>query len=119
MKTELREITIQRPVFIADDGTEFDSENACGAYEIDCLEKTLKCYEEDYTESNIESCSFVDLTTDEDVETFKTVCDFHGVVSDGVDKPGLYMFDDTYRDSTWVNLDEVISNIRGVTNDQT
>lgn len=121
MKTEYREVTINRPVYIAEDGTEFSDREDCIDHEYKLLEQSLNCYNCDYEKTGVETCEYVDLATDEDVKKFIQVCEYIGVSSDGVNKPGLYMFvDNYYKKDPWVNLDDVISHIRGgLTDDQT
>jgi hypothetical protein len=118
MRTEMREVTVHKEVYIANDGTEFNYLCDCEDYEIRLLEKNLKCYDQDFEEAHVEDCFYVDLTTAEDVENFKLVADHLYTSYSGIDKPGLYMFVDDYRDNNWVNVDEVISKIRkGENND--
>lgn len=114
MKTETRKVTIEQTVYIADDGREFMSEDACTDYEFELLEKTFNCYDGTYNKSKPEDCTYIDLPTAEDVERFKQYCDIMDLIDDGLDTPGLYMFDNRYyAKEHWLNLDEVIVCIRG------
>ena len=113
MRTELREVTVQQEVYVAYDGTEFNSRSKCEDYEIECLEKNLKCYGKNFEKSNVEECLYVDLTTEEDVKNFKQISEYLDISCLGIEKPGLYLFVDDYRDVNWIYIDEVISKIRG------
>lgn len=114
MKTETRKVTIEQTVYIADDGREFMNEDECTDYEFGLLEKTFNCYDGKYNNASPEDCVYIDLPTVEDIERFKRYCDVSDIIDDGIDKPGLYMFDDkNYINEYWLNLDEVMVRIRG------
>lgn len=114
MKTEIKEVTVEQKIYIAEDGTEFTDEDACGDYELGLLEKTLKCYDEDYNKCDIRSATYVNLITCADVENFRKVSDCLGLDTDGIDKPGLYRYTYVnYYCEQWLNLDDIIFNIRG------
>ena len=109
-----KEVTVLRPVYIACDGQEFLSEEDCERHEIFIIEKTIKAYNSEYEPTNDDDCVFVDLVTEEDVKNFKTVGEYYGFSTDGVDKPGLYMYAEYHRSSDgWINLDDVCFHIRG------
>lgn len=112
MRIEQKEVTVLRPVYIACDGKEFLDEDECEAYEIELVEKTLKLYDNNCEPTDIDKSSFANLISDEDVENFKNVCEWHGISSKGIDKPALYMYDESYRSDCWVNLDDVCFRIR-------
>ena len=120
MKIETKSITIERPVFIADDGREFVDREDCEAHEMELLEKDIRFYDADFNESSVDSCLYVNLVTWEAVGNCQKIFDYYGISTKGIGEPGLYMYTDTYpvRDY-WVNLDVIISKIRGGTNDQT
>ena len=46
------------------------------------------------------------------IELFAKVCDSYGCVSDGVDKPGIYMYSDF--SGGWVNLDDIYARFNAV-----
>lgn len=121
MKTEYREVTIQRPAYVSDDGKEFVDKEECLQYEFKLLTQSLKCYDRNYNKAEVDDCIFINLITDEDVKNFIFASDILGTVTDGIDGPGLYMFDDhDYGNGGWVSLDDIIFHIRGgVKNDQT
>lgn len=111
MKTEIREVTVKQEVYIADDGTEFMDEEECMDHDFYLLEQTLDMYNSDCIRvANAESCHIANLRTRDEVKTFIKACEVYGIVDDGINSPGLYMYG--YND-VWVNLDKVISRIRG------
>lgn len=112
MKTELREVTVQKEFYIACDGTAFEDEDECGTYELDILEKSLECYDSNYNRTNVEACAFANLKTKKEVKTFREVCNLYGIVDDGIDGPGIYVYDNVFKDR-WLNIDTIISHIRG------
>lgn len=109
MKKEFREITVKKEVYVAEDGTVFETEDECSEYEFDIMAKSLKCYDGKLNETNIYDCVFVDLATDEDVTKFQYVGEGE-FTTDGIDGPGLYMYG---CEDEWVNLDKVMTKIRG------
>ena len=113
MKIVEKEVMVLRPVYIACDGTEFLSEEDCERHEISIIEKTIKAYNSEYEPTNVDDCIFVNLVTEEDVKNFKTVGDYYGFSTDGVDKPGLYMYAEYRRGDDWINLDDAVFHIRG------
>lgn len=120
MKIETREVTVTKNVYIAADGREFDNDVDCEDYEFKLLENSLLCYDCEYDRTTIERSTFVNLVTDDDVRNFKIASGIVDSSVDGISGPGLYMYVDDYTLGRWVNLDEVISRIRGgVQNDQT
>ena len=97
--------------YIANDGTEFDNEETCRAYE---FEKQLSCITMYDCERNpirdVYHCRFVKLINETCVSTFEEVLKIRGLITYGLDKPGVYMWT---CDGEWINLDEVIIDIRG------
>ena len=118
MRTEFREVTVKQPVYIADDGTEFEDEEDCQEYEFNSLEKSLMLYDENCEKTDkVDECYFVNLVTDVDVQHFIEVITNYGTVVKGIDGPGLYMYGPI---DSWINLDDVVVRIRGgLTDDQT
>ena len=109
MTTEIREVTVEQEVYIAEDGTIFTDESECVEYEYNLLTKTFECFNQHYEPADVESCCFLKIKHADAVNNFKQVCVYLGTSSDGVDKPGMYMYSD-YIDR-WVNLDDVIFNL--------
>lgn len=111
MRTEYRKVTVEQEVYIADDGTEFLDEDKCQDYEFEKLRKTFECYDHEYNDADVDTAMFVNLPTEAIVKNFHEVCGVYGTVSDGVDKPGLYIYTE-YQGGCWFNMDEAIMRIR-------
>ena len=116
MRTEYKKIMVEQDVYISDDGKEFLSKRECLEYEYELLKKSIEGYDYKLRKSDVDECDIVNLKTEEDVKNFIKVFDEEGYEYDGIDKPGLYIYG---ANDIWVNIDEVISKIRGVTNDKT
>ena len=115
MKTEFREVVVKQPVYIADDGREFDDEDECADYEFSLLEASLTYYDKKLeVTDDVEGCYFINLSTAADVKRFKKICDTCDLITDGIDKPGIYMYIDC-RDDCWINMEEVVIKIKGET----
>ena len=114
MRTEYRVVTAEQVVYIADDGKEFDDEEDCAEYEFNLLTASVKkyCYDKNFEPEDIDGCEFVHIPTEKVMKGFKICCDALEIVSDGIDKPGIYMYSDYSQ--TWVNLDDVTSRFKSV-----
>lgn len=78
--------------------------------------KTLKCFDLSFNETDFESCSYVNLATEDDVTNAIQLCAYKGISSKGFDKPGIYMYNDGYNKyNSWVNLEAILAGIRGGT----
>lgn len=113
MRTEYREVTVRQKVFIADDGTEFFSEEACGDHEYNQIAKSFKCYDQHYNEVDICKAVIVNLPTEEVVKNFMWVSDIEDTVTDGIDGPGCYIYAETDRGGWWINAEEALCRIIG------
>lgn len=114
MRTETREVTVQRTVYIADDGREFYYEGDCRIYDYQLKEKTLKLYDLNFEKAVIESAVYVQLDTKEEVELFKEIYEYKGYGgADGVYEPGIYMYTP---DDYWVNITPVIDHFNSIPN---
>ena len=112
MKTEIRKITIDREVYIAEDGREFENEGSCELYEMQLLEKRFKMYDIHVLETNdIESCFYVKLDTQEDVDAFITCDAYNDMTTDGLEGPGVYFYNE--HDYKWTNMTEIMSKLEG------
>lgn len=116
MRIVEREVTVKKTVYIADDGREFVCEDDCLDHEFDIMVKFLDgyCYDKDFNKTSAEDCAFAYLPNGELVEIFVKACDVYGVVADGVDKPGIYMYSDFA--NTWINLDDVTARFKEALN---
>ena len=117
MKTEIREVTVKKEVYIADDGTVFEDEEECAEYELELFEKDLRLYNFRFKKvDHADECTYANLITANDVINFKKACKWYGLVNVGLNEPGIYTFS-CFRDY-WINMDDVIIRIRGgLTND--
>lgn len=116
MKTEYREVTVKQEVYIAEDGREFRDIEECKEHELHLLENSINMYDAEYKKTDFDSCIYAHLITEDDVERFKKLCthQYYRMSTSGIDKPGIYMLDNcSITNNSWVNLDEVIFNIRG------
>lgn len=111
MKIETREITVTKDVYIADDGTVFHNKYDCESYEYGLIEKTIEFYDQNLNKCDFDSCTYVKLVTEKDVENLIRMCEYSGCFITGIDSPGLYMFDD--RSDGWIDLTNVLSTIYG------
>lgn len=111
MTQKTKKVTVEREVYIACDGAEFDDENDCRAYEVGLVEKSFEMYDCHLAkDENLDSCCYVRLTSNEDVERFIDCCNYYGICSDGIYYPGIYAYSEaTSRYGAWVNLNEVMS----------
>lgn len=111
MRIETRQVTVEQEVYIAEDGAEFDDEDDCEAYENALVGQRLKMY--DYNEMPCDSlgeCWYVKLDTQEEINSFMTLCDYMGVHRSGIKEPGVYMYTEG-TGCTWTNISEVIKSI--------
>ena len=112
MKKEFREVTIKQEVYIADDGREFMDEEDCEEYEFKCLEQSLKLYNCKCKKVNsVDECHIANLVTTDDVKNFIKACDIYDVDSDGIDMPGVYIYDGF--NDIWLNIEGVLLRIKG------
>lgn len=113
MKTEYREVLVKRPVYIADDGKEFDDEEDCQDHEFDLLNGSFECYNGDFESVKCpDEATYVNLPTKKIIENFKRVCNWIGIVHTGVDEPGIYIYSD-YGRGEWINMEKALARIRG------
>ena len=106
MRTEEREVTVTKTVYIADDGKVFYNEKYCWEYEYQLKEKTLKMYGANFEKADVASAAYVHLATPEEVSLFKDVSKYRGFGTDGVNEPGLYILTP---DEYWVNITPAIT----------
>lgn len=112
MKVEQREVVVTKEVFIAVDGTTFDDEDDCLEHEYFINEAKLALYDHKFEKSTLDSCSYVRLDTEEDVELMRSLCEYQGLTDRGIIEPGIYMYMGHYTER-WINISEVIMRIRG------
>ena len=120
MKQITKQVTVEKTMYIAEDGTEFESKLSCELYEKGFWEKSLAFYDFRFEKSNLDKCSYVCILNDKDYNTMKKLCDFEGVSEKGIEnKPGIYMYEE--RRDAWVNISEAVDKItaKEKENDQT
>lgn len=92
MKHEKREVVTVNDVYIADDGTEFDSYSDCVKYEMSLLEKSLLLYTRNMEPCDLERCWIVNIRDEEDRQTVFTVFKYRDLTTTGLDRPGVYLY---------------------------
>lgn len=108
MRTETRQVTVEREVYIADDGTEFEDEDSCNTYEMEQVAVSLPMYDDKYKRTDDpDLCTYVELLTYADLRKFRQLCKYCGCYTTGLDDLGLYMagYDG------WLNLTTIIREI--------
>lgn len=117
MTIDTRKVLVEKDVYIAEDGTEFDDADDCEAYETRLIGKRLNLYTQSHMRTdNIENCWYAKLDTPEEASDFITLCKFDGITALGVKGPGLYMYTEgTYGHGkdAWTNLLEIIEKFNG------
>ena len=115
MKTEIRKITVEQEVYIAEDGKEFEDADECEGYEMSILANRLDMYTHRCVKTNsVTNCWYVKLNTEDEASMFKRLCDFDGVSCKGIDKVGTYMYTEGgygYGNEAWTNLSEIIKSL--------
>lgn len=112
MRSEIRSITIDKEIFIADDGTEFNTEWDCEKHDAILIENSLKFYNGLFEESDLDSCTYVHLRSAEDVSKLIRLCDFDEITTDGLDDVGVYVYDQ--HKNRWINMSESIRKIEAM-----
>lgn len=111
MKTSTKTITIEKEIYIAEDGTEFDDQDDCEAYENRLVGKRLKMYSYNYLPcESVDECCYAKLNTLEDVQAFVGLCEYIGVSYRGIIEPGLYMYTEGRwgaGNNAWTNISEI------------
>lgn len=101
MKTIIRKVEVEKEFYIANDGTEFEDEYKCTAYDMELLCKSFETYDEDFNRIEFESAQYVVVHSDEELDNIKKVCKFNGWVFDGLIEKGLYRYDSSWRFDRW------------------
>lgn len=113
MRTETREVTVEKEIYIAEDGTEFDDKDECEEYEMQYAEEALKLYDDNGAPcENLDSCVYANLDTWVAVETLLNVCKYYGIDTSGIKEPGLYTCVYGIGNNSWCNLSEMIRRIK-------
>ena len=118
MKIEQRKITVVQDVYIAVDGTVFADKYECEEYETKLIEKELTLYGSDFSKTDsIDTCIYARLDTEDLVEKFLIGCNYYGISSAGVTRPGIYMYTGRHYSETWMNLSEIMAKLEENKND--
>lgn len=114
MIIERRKMTVEKEIYIAPDGKEFDDEVECEEYELRLTEKSIRMYDYQLHKTDeLDSCMYVKLSSLAEVNAFLKCCAYYGISSKGIENPGLYMYvEGTYGASdSWTNLSEILSKL--------
>ncbi len=113
MKIEQREIKITKAVFVAEDGKEFYDRDDCLEYEINKKQDTSNIFFNDrFERCGYDECMYVKLDNDEQVRLFMEIYEYHGMCTEGIDGPGLYMYTESYRNDSWTNISKAVDILR-------
>lgn len=113
MRTEFKKITVEREVYIADDGTEFEDEYECEEHEFNLKCKHFTFYDAKFNVTDSLDCAFyVHLATKELVDEFAALNKWFGTTTKGLDEPGVYMYMD--RLDGWENITNVIKKFKDI-----
>lgn len=117
MREETRQVIVEQTVFVANDGKEFDDEDDCKAYEVNCSAKNLEMYNYSNVKTdNIDNCWYVKLSTTSDITTFIEFCKYEGVSHRGIDAPGVYMYTEgNYGGGNyaWTDISKIVERFAG------
>lgn len=109
MEMKQKQVTYIKTIYVANDGTEFDEQDECEAYEMRLIRNSFEFYDEKFKESTLGSCAYAKIKTVEDAVKFLNVCEYEGITTKGIERDGIYM----YADNRWYNITEAVSNIYG------
>lgn len=116
MKTEIVKVLSEKTVYIAEDGTKFDSERECYLYELAKREACISCYDEGFEKVTPDVCKYVDLPDENSASVFCRILEHYWISTDGISStPGVYVSidDDDGCCDCWINMTEAIARIRG------
>jgi len=107
MRIEKRKVTIEKEVYIASDGTEFENEDLCEGHEYTLIENRLRFYDKEYRRCSLDVCDYVYLTSKEEISDLLSLCAWTGITSQGIESEGLYL----WHDEEWINISEPVKKI--------
>ena len=112
MRTETREVTEIKTVYIADDGTEYDDEDLCKGHDVLIKEGSLICFDHRYEKCNLDRCTYVDIRTEKEFRDFIEVLCYLGISRKGLDGSdlGVYMYEE--RGNRWLNISKAVDAIK-------
>ncbi len=101
MKKIIKKVEVEKEFYIANDGTEFEDEEECVAYDMNFLCQNFETYDEDFNKINFESATYVVIHSDEELDDIERVCEFNGWTYDGLTETGLFRYNSSYRHDYW------------------
>ena len=101
MKIIVKKIEVEKEFYVANDGTEFEDEYECTAYDMTLLCEKFETYDEDFNRTNFESAEYVVVHSDEELNDIEKVCEFNGWVYEGITETGLYKYNSSWRRDYW------------------
>ncbi len=112
MITKVEKVMVEKTVYVASDGTEFDYEDSCESYEMKLLLNEFTMLDVFlHTTNDLGHALYVKLDTEEHVHKFIALCDYYEVTTCGLnaDMPGIYYYSGIGYEDEWVNLDKVLA----------
>ena len=104
MKTITKKIEIEKEFYIADDGTEFEDEYECVAYDMELLCKNLEAYDENFNRVDLGSAEYLVVHCNDELDDIKKVCNFNGWTYYGLIEAGLYKYNNFYSKECWEKI---------------
>lgn len=104
MKTIIRKVEIEKEFYVANDGTEFEDEYECVAYDIGLLYKNFEAYDEYFNRVDLGSAVYLVVHSNEELDDIKKVCIFNGWTCEGLIEVGLYKYNGDYEEEFWEKI---------------
>ena len=104
MKTITRKIEIEKEFYVANDGTEFEDECECVAYDMGLLYKSFEAYDEDFNRVDLVSAEYLVVHSNEELVNIKNVCIFNDLIYEGLIETGLYKYNGDYGEECWEKI---------------
>ena len=101
MKKITKIVTREEDLFIARDGKEFNDEGECLDYENELNIKSIEAYDKNFNKVDFERATYVVIHSDEELNLITEVCDYNGLISEGLCEVGLFRFNYDYRINKW------------------
>ena len=104
MKTITKKIEIEKKFYIANDGTEFEDEYECVAYDIGLLYKNFETYDADFNRVDLGIAEYLVVHSNEELDDIKEACIFNGWTCEGLIEVGLYKYNGDYGEECWEKI---------------
>lgn len=85
-KKVLKEVEFYR----AFDGKEFERDDECIDYEMSLKMESIEAYNEDFERTEFEGAKYVVVHSEEEIDLIDEICDYNGLISEGINSVGLY-----------------------------